>query len=217
MPGRSGVLRRIHVVKRVDRLVRPVRQRDAMPRRPDLDLAQVPPASPPGAGRRAAPPATARPPGAAIRRSARRRAAVPASARARCSRATRSRGRNGQSPGTLATVAMSGAFAAAQSRPARTPARGPAKSGTSSATTGRPVSAKRAGSPLALRMSRVHCGASRSMNARENGLAADLRAAACRRRPSAAQARRPERDPASRSQSSCTAALRRCLALSSST
>ena len=39
--GRSRVFRRIHVVKRIDRPVGPVRQRDAMPRRPDLDLAQV--------------------------------------------------------------------------------------------------------------------------------------------------------------------------------
>ena len=42
------------------------------------------------------------------------------------------------------------------------PASGPAKSGTSSAITGRPVSAKRAGSPLALRIRRVHCGFIRS-------------------------------------------------------
>ena len=57
---------------------------------------------------------------------------------------------------------ISGAFAAAQSSPARMPASGPAKSGTLSATTGRPVSAKRAGSPLALRMIEPHCGASRA-------------------------------------------------------
>ncbi len=102
--------------------------------------------------------ATARRPGDAIRRSARRRAAVPAATRASCRRATRFCGRNGQSPGTLASHSICGAFAAAQSRPARMPASGPAKSGTLSATTGRPVSAKRAGSPLALMMRRSHCG-----------------------------------------------------------
>src|SRR5262245_64260585 len=57
---------------------------------------------------------------------------------------------------------MSGACAAAQSSPARMPASGPAKSGTSSATTGRPVSAKRAGSPLALMIMAEHCGARRA-------------------------------------------------------
>src|SRR6478752_6440897 len=46
---------------------------------------------------------------------------------------------------------------ASQSRPARIPASGPAKSGTVSATTVRPVSAKRLGSPLALMMIPVHC------------------------------------------------------------
>src|SRR5208282_1633794 len=70
-------------------------------------------------------------------------------------------GRNGQSFGTLTSHSYSGAFAAVQSRPARMPARGPAKSGTLSATTGRQVSAKRAGSPLALMTMRLHCGASR--------------------------------------------------------
>ena len=84
---------------------------------------------------------------------------VPAATRASCSRATRSFGRNGQSPGTLSEpFAICGACAAAQSSPARMPASGPAKSGTLSATTGRPVSAKRAGSPLALMMTRSHCG-----------------------------------------------------------
>src|SRR5262245_20683436 len=86
---------------------------------------------------------------------------APAVRRAAESRATRSLGRNGQSPGTLTTSAMSGACAAAQSSPARMPASGPAKSGTSSATTGRPVSAKRAGSPLALMIMAEHCGARR--------------------------------------------------------
>src|SRR4051794_35412649 len=42
------------------------------------------------------------------------------------------------------------------------PASGPAKSGTSSGITGSPVSAKRAGSPLALSTTRVHCGLRRS-------------------------------------------------------
>ena len=83
---------------------------------------------------------------------------VPAALRAACNRATRSGGRNGQSPGTLAIHSHSAACAAAQSRPARMPASGPAKSGTLSATTGRRVSAKRAGSPLALITRRAHCG-----------------------------------------------------------
>src|SRR5205085_7558618 len=83
-------------------------------------------------------------------------------ARAACSRGTRSRGRNGQSPGTLATHSMPGLFAATQSSPASTPASGPAKPGTLSATTGSPDAAKRAGSPLALSTMPLTCGASRA-------------------------------------------------------
>src|SRR3954469_24514034 len=82
--------------------------------------------------------------------------------RAACSFATRSRGTNGQSPGTLATHSMSGRFAATQSRPARMPASGPAKSGTLSATTGNPNEAKRAGSPFALSTTPLVCGVSRA-------------------------------------------------------
>src|SRR5882724_10099229 len=85
------------------------------------------------------------------------------SARARCRRATRSRGRNGQSAAALRIHDMSGRFAAAQSRAAKIPASGPGKFSTVSAMTGRPNAAKRAGSPLALRMSRSHCGFSRAM------------------------------------------------------
>src|SRR5262249_3856791 len=90
------------------------------------------------------------------------RSGTPAACRVAAKRATRSRGRNGQSPGALATSAIPGACAAAQSSPARMPASGPAKPGTVSATTGRPVSAKRAGSPLALRMTAAHCGLKRA-------------------------------------------------------
>src|SRR4051794_39062683 len=43
------------------------------------------------------------------------------------------------------------------------PASGPGKSATPSGTTGRPKLAKRAGSPLALRMRPSHCGASRAI------------------------------------------------------
>src|SRR5262245_2708634 len=43
------------------------------------------------------------------------------------------------------------------------PASGPGKSATPSAMTGRPNAAKRTGSPLALRISPSHCGASRAM------------------------------------------------------
>src|SRR4051812_47151148 len=82
--------------------------------------------------------------------------------RAACSFATRSRGTNGQSPGTLATHSMSGRFAATQSRPARMPASGPAKSGTLSVTTGNPNEAKRAGSPFALSTRPLTCGVSRA-------------------------------------------------------
>src|SRR6266404_7247114 len=85
------------------------------------------------------------------------------SARARCRRATRSRGRNGQSAAALSTQETSGRLAAAQSREARMPASGPAKFSTVSAMTGRPNAAKRAGSPLALRMSPSHCGSSRAI------------------------------------------------------
>ena len=67
---------------------------------------------------------------------------VPAASRAACSRATRSCGRNGVSAATLTTQAISGRFAAAQSSAARMPASGPAKSGTLSATTARPVVGK---------------------------------------------------------------------------
>src|SRR6516162_10001042 len=79
------------------------------------------------------------------------------SMRARCSRATRSRGRNGQSAAALSIHAESGRFSAAQSRPARMPASGPGKFSTESAMTGKPKLAKRAGSPLALRTRVSHC------------------------------------------------------------
>src|SRR4051812_49161576 len=85
------------------------------------------------------------------------------SIRARCSRATRSRGRNGQSAAALRIHPTSGRFAAVQSSAARMPARGPGKSCTVSAITGNPNAANRAGSPLALRMSPSHCAASRAM------------------------------------------------------
>src|SRR5947207_3353079 len=80
-----------------------------------------------------------------------------------CSRDTRSRGRNGQSAAALRTSFTSGRLAAAQSSAARIPASGPGKSATPSAMTGRPNAAKRAGSPLALRISPSHCGARRAI------------------------------------------------------
>src|ERR1700751_5279216 len=43
------------------------------------------------------------------------------------------------------------------------PASGPGKSATPSAITGRPKAAKRAGSPLALRIKASHCGLSRAV------------------------------------------------------
>src|SRR3984957_14101884 len=85
------------------------------------------------------------------------------SAHARCRRATRSRGRNGQSAAALRIHETSGRLAAAQSRAARMPASGPGKFSTVSAMTGRPNVANRAGSPLALRMSSSHCGSSRAI------------------------------------------------------
>src|SRR5713226_1056433 len=85
------------------------------------------------------------------------------SARARCRRETRSRGRNGQSAAALKMNSTSGRLAAAQSRAARMPASGPGKSFTVSDITGSPNAAKRAGSPLALRMSSSHCGLSRAI------------------------------------------------------
>src|SRR5713226_4694325 len=85
------------------------------------------------------------------------------SARARCRRATRSRGRNGQSAAALSTHETSGRLAAAQSSAAKMPASGPGKFSTVSAMTGRPNAAKRAGSPLALRISPSHCGFRRAM------------------------------------------------------
>src|SRR5947207_10621909 len=88
---------------------------------------------------------------------------APCSMRARCRRATRSRGRKGQSAAALNTHSASGRLAAAQSRPARMPASGPGKFSTVSGTTGKPKLANRAGSPLALRMSAWHCGCSRAM------------------------------------------------------
>src|ERR1700737_4566188 len=85
------------------------------------------------------------------------------SARARCRRATRSRGRNGQATAALSTHDTSVRLAAAQSRPARMPASGPGKFSTVSGMTGNPKLANRAGSPLALRMSPLHCGLSRAI------------------------------------------------------
>src|SRR5437667_666909 len=84
-------------------------------------------------------------------------------ARARCKRATRSRGRNGQSAAALRAHEISGRFAATQSSAAKMPASGPGKSSTVSAMTGSPNAANRAGSPLALRMSPSHCGLSRAI------------------------------------------------------
>src|SRR6266404_1326905 len=85
------------------------------------------------------------------------------SARARCRRARRSRGRNGQSAAALNTQEISGRFAATQSSAAKMPASGPGKSATVSDITGSPNAANRAGSPLALRMSPSHCGFSRAI------------------------------------------------------
>ena len=39
--GAGGVFRRIHIEKWINRLIRPVRNRDTVPRRPDLDLAEI--------------------------------------------------------------------------------------------------------------------------------------------------------------------------------
>ena len=39
--GASGIFRRVHVEKGIDRLIRPVGDGDTMPRGPDLDLAHV--------------------------------------------------------------------------------------------------------------------------------------------------------------------------------
>src|SRR5271155_139360 len=82
---------------------------------------------------------------------------------ASCSRATRSRGRNGQSAAALNIHSTSGRSAAAQSSAAKMPASGPGKSATSSDITARPTPEKRAGSPLALRISPSHCGFSRAI------------------------------------------------------
>ena len=141
--------------------VRPVGDGDAVTGGPDLDLVQalldqrlaqivaqrhrpqpdhrMPPFARAGAGERLA--------GRLPRRRAAGRPDRPAGTGSRPARSRRQ--------------AMAGACAAAQSSPARMPASGPAKSGTSSGTTGKPVSAKRAGSPLALRMMPAHCGVSR--------------------------------------------------------
>src|SRR5207302_721624 len=80
----------------------------------------------------------------------------PLAFRAACRRSTRSRGTNGQSPGTLTSHSIAGAWRASQSSPARMPASGPAKPWTSSAMTGRQNRAKRAGSPLALSTMPAH-------------------------------------------------------------
>ena len=39
--GAGRIFRCIDVEKRIDRLIRPVRNRDTVPRRPDLDLAEI--------------------------------------------------------------------------------------------------------------------------------------------------------------------------------
>ncbi len=150
------------VEERIDRRIRPFGQRHAVARRPPVRSCAVP-RSAPRANPPARPPAISPPPGAAIRPSGHRRAAGPAAARAWCRRATRSRGRNGNRPARWRHRRCPARFDAAQSSPARMPASGPAKSGTLSAITESPVSAKRAGSPLALRMRRTHCGRMRSI------------------------------------------------------
>ena len=126
-------------------------------------------------------------------------------------------------PGALASHSICGACAAAQSSPARMPARGPAKSGTLSATIGKFVSAKRAGLPFALMITRSHC-ADRHASARSRMVRPPTRVRALSpppmRRASPPASTRPRvGEPLTRafSHSSCTAALRRCLALSSST
>ena len=129
--GLGGILRRVDVEERIDRLGRPVGDGDAVPRGPDLDLVQAFARPAPGADRRAAPPATA--PTTGCRHSPERAQASGAPARrarlmqprhqiARQERAVARHARRHQ--------AMSGACAAAQSSPARMPASGPAKSGT---------------------------------------------------------------------------------------
>ena len=79
------------------------------------------------------------------------------------SRDTRSSGRKGASVGMLTNQAHSGAFAWAQSIPARTPASGPAKPSTLSGVTGKPVAANRDASPLAFSTKASTCGRTRSM------------------------------------------------------
>ena len=171
--GRRHVLGRIDVEERVDRARRPVGNGDAMARGPDLDLvqaldhqrlAQV------LAQRHRPQPHHRMPPVAGARAGERRlrplrapqRAAPPGRPAGTGSRPARWRCR--RCP----------AHAPPPSRgPARMPASGPAKSGTLSATTGRRVSAKRAGSPLALMIRRAHCGVMRRQHALEDGLAAD--------------------------------------------
>ena len=116
-----------------------------------------------GEALRATPRSTIRSPDATGRRRPPPRAAHSSAVRAACRRATRSRGRNGQSAAALSTHATPGRLAAAQSSAARMPASGPGKSATPSGMTGRPKLANRAGSPLALRIRPSHCGASRAI------------------------------------------------------
>ena len=142
---------------------RPGHGRERIARGPAVDLADVLLRPARGAARRATPRSTARSPDGSVRRMRRPRARHSRRRAPASSRATRSRGRNGQSAAALSTRFTSGRLAAIQSSAARMPASGPGKSATSSAITGRPKAAKRAGSPLALRISPSHCGASRAI------------------------------------------------------
>ena len=102
------------------------------------------------------------------------------------------------------------------------PASGPAKSGTLSAITGSPVSAKRVGIAIGVDDDAGALRRQRRQHAVEDGDAADLDArlvaAAHAARQAAGEHQAEGRGNRSISHhSSCTAALRRCLALSSST
>ena len=121
--GFGGLFRRIDVEEGIDRCDRPFGDAAAVARAPLIDLAHALFVTP---RRKSARNATGQSATTGCRRSPEAAQAIcsPAATRASCRRATRSRGRNGQSPGTLTSHAISGASLAAQSRPASTPASG---------------------------------------------------------------------------------------------
>ncbi len=161
--GLGDIIDGVGVEEGIERLCRPCHGRKPIARGPAIDLSDVFYHQCVAKFLAQARRSTTQSPDATVRRKLRPQAghsvrrARDAAARRDRAAGTGNRRQRSESNST------SGRFAAVQSSAARMPASGPGKSSTLSAITGRPNDANRAGSPLALRISPSHCGASRAI------------------------------------------------------